>query len=52
MDFPDLSPMPRHIVVSARPSGARGEHGPRVHLPNSPRHHAAMSVAGMRPRTG
>jgi hypothetical protein len=49
----DRSPTPHHIVVPAcRSGGQGGVAAPRVHLPNSPRHHAGTSAAGRRSRTG
>jgi len=44
---------PQCIIVSVRRSSGQGRNSAtRVHLPNSPRHHAETSVVGMRPRTG
>ena len=49
----DRSPAPHHIVVPmCRSGGQRRNAATRVHLPNSPRHHAETSAAGRRPRTG
>ena len=48
-------PLPLRRTTSPYPcavQAARGGTRPRVHLPNSPRHHAGTSAAGMRSRTG